>query len=160
MSAPKRTGINTTTPTDRGSFDVVSTASSEWGIDNTKAGFIVQSETFDKEPVTDTTQGQKGCVVAQLDYDIHYTLVLNVIGNGTIPEEGDLDFTYPAWKNGGTEAKWRVSKVTYQGSYNDKKKYTINCERWANWPKQTSSSTQGGGNTQGGNTQGGTTTNP
>lgn len=137
MSERKRVDINTTTPSDRGGFENITTASNEWGIDNTKSGFIVQSETFDKEPVTDTTQGQKGCVVAQLDYDIHYTLVLNVIGAGTIPQEGAVDFEYYPWKDSKDAlVKWRVSKVTYQGSYNDKKKYTINCERWANWPIQ------------------------
>ena len=72
----------------------------------------------------------------ELDYDIHYTLTLNVIGNGTLPEEGDIDFEYSAWKDDTETAKWKVQSINYQGTYNDKKKYTINCERWANWPPQ------------------------
>lgn len=131
-------------PGAAGGFTDLAKYNDEWGINNQLEGFIVQNESYTRERVTDTTQGQKGCVVAQLDYDVHYTLTLNVIGNGELPEEGDVGFQYAAWKgtmaNDATPemATWRVMSVSYQGSYNDKKKYTITCERWANWPPQSS----------------------
>ena len=137
MAKLERTDISTATvPADAAGFPTSAKYNPEWGIDNLLEGFIIQSESFNRERVTDTTQGQKGCVVAQLDYDIHYTLTLNVIGNGTLPEEGDIDFEYSAWKDDTETAKWKVQSINYQGTYNDKKKYTINCERWANWPPQ------------------------
>lgn len=104
----------------------------EWGIDNTLSGFIIQSEDITEEVITDTTQDQKGAVVSQLDYDKHWTLSLGVIGDteATLPEVGDTTFEYPA----GT--KWKVTNVTYAGSYQDKKKWTIAAERWYNFPAQ------------------------
>jgi hypothetical protein len=110
----------------------------EWGIDNTLTGFIIQSEDINEEVITDTTQDQKGAVVSQLDYDKHWTLTLNVIGDtttapvigsGTAADVGDTTFTY-----GGH--KWKVNSVQYTGSYQDKKKWVINAERWANFPAQ------------------------
>lgn len=111
----------------------------QWGITNTLSGFIVQSEDITKEAITDTTQDQKGAVVSQLDYDYHYTCTLNVIG-GTggggdksedegLPEVGDIDFEYAGHK-------WKINGVTYNGSYQDKQKFTITMERWTNFPAQ------------------------
>lgn len=47
----------------------------------------------------------------------------------TLPEVGDTTFTY-------ANAKWKVTNVTYAGSYQDKKKWTIAAERWYNFPAQ------------------------
>lgn len=105
----------------------------QWGIDNTLAGFIIQSEDYTNDLVTDTTQDQKGAVVSQLDYDHHYTCVLTVIGSGTPPTQGSIDFSWKDRENG-TAKNWKVQSVTFNGSYNDKKKYTINLERWDNFP--------------------------
>lgn len=105
----------------------------EWGIDNVLAGFIVQSEDYTNDLVTDTTQDQKGAVVSQLDYDHHYTCTLTVIGSGTPPVAGDISFSWKDKENG-TNKTWKVQNVTFNGSYNDKKKYTINLERWDNFP--------------------------
>lgn len=105
----------------------------QWGIDNTLAGFIIQSEDYTNDLVTDTTQDQKGAVVSQLDYDHHYTCTLTVIGSGTPPTQGSIDFSWKDKENG-TAKNWKVQSVTFNGSYNDKKKYTINLERWDNFP--------------------------
>ena len=112
----------------------------QWGVDNALSGWIIQSESITREAITDTTQDQKGAVVSQLDYDEHFTLTLNMIGgtggsgDGTedtkLPQVGDIDFTY-------AERKWKVTNVTYNGSYQDKKSYTVTAERWHNWPAQT-----------------------
>ena len=112
----------------------------QWGVDNTLSGWIIQSESITREAITDTTQDQKGAVVSQLDYDEHYTLTLNMIGgtggagDGTedtkLPEVGDTAFVYAG-------KKWKVTNVTYNGSYQDKKSYTVTAERWHNFPSQT-----------------------
>ena len=110
-----------------------------WGIDNSLSGWIIQSESITREAITDTTQDQKGAVVSQLDYDEHFTLTLNMIGgtggsgDGTediaLPVVGDIDFEYAG-------RKWKVTNVTYNGSYQDKKSYTVTAERWTNFPVQ------------------------
>lgn len=121
----------TTHPTNAG--DLIRT--SQWGIDAILSGFIIQDVSINEERVTDTTQDQKGAVVSQLDYDQHWTMSMNVIGgdgseNGSVGSisAGDIDFTWAGHK-------WKVTGVQYQGNYADKKKYTINAERWTNFPK-------------------------
>ena len=121
----------TTHPTNAG--DLIRT--SQWGIDAILSGFIIQDVSINEERVTDTTQDQKGAVVSQLDYDQHWTMSMNVIGgdgseNGSVGSisAGDIDFTWAGHK-------WKVTGVQYQGNYADKKKYTINAERWRNFPK-------------------------
>ena len=111
----------------------------QFGIDNTLSGWIIQSESITREAITDTTQDQKGAVVSQLDYDEHFTLTLNMIGgtggtgDGTedtkLPELGDTSFEYAG-------KKWKVTNVTYNGSYQDKKSYTLVAERWHQFPSQ------------------------
>ena len=121
-SEPSMNG--TTKPTDAGEL----IRGNEWGIDNELSGFIVQSEDIAEEVITDTTQDQKGAVVSQLDYDQHWTLTLGIIGdtNATLPAVGDTAFSYAG-------AKWKVNSVTYTGAYNDKKKWSVDCERWINF---------------------------
>lgn len=121
----------TTNPTNAGSL----IRSSQWGIDAILSGFIIQDVSINEERITDTTQDQKGAVVSQLDYDQHWTMSMNVIGgdgseNGSVGSisAGDIDFTWAGHK-------WKVTGVQYQGNYADKKKYTINAERWTNFPK-------------------------
>lgn len=109
-----------------------------WGIDCTLSGFIIQSVDFTEDRSTDQTQDQKGRVVHELDYDKHYTCTVQVIGTGTLPEVGKEDFKFLANENKVDVVKnWKVQSVTYNGSYNDKKKYTINLERWQNYPANT-----------------------
>lgn len=115
------------TPTNAGTL----IRGNEWGIDNTLSGFIVQSEDITEEVISDTTQDQKGAVVSQLDYDQHWTLTLGVIGdtNATLPQVGDITFQYGGYK-------WKVLNVTYTGTYNDKKKWSITAERYRLFPEQ------------------------
>lgn len=128
-------GTTGTLPTTAGTM--IRTA--QWGIDNTLTGWIIQSESITREAITDTTQDQKGAVVSQLDYDEHFTLTLNMIGgtggsgDGTadtaLPQVGDTTFSYAG-------NKWKVTNVTYNGSYQDKKSYTVTAERWHQFPAQ------------------------
>lgn len=130
QSEPSMNG--TTKPTDAGSL----IRGSQWGIDSTLSGFIVQDVNINEERITDTTQDQKGAVVSQLDYDKHWTGSMNVIG-GDGSETGAVGNIVPgdttfSWAGN----KWKVTSVAYQGNYADKKKYTISFERWANFPAQ------------------------
>ena len=122
----------TTVPTNAG--ELIRT--SQWGIDATLSGFIIQDVSINEERITDTTQDQKGAVVSQLDYDEHWTMSMNVIGgdgseDGSVGgiQAGDITFTWAGHK-------WKVNGVQYQGNYQDKKKYTITAERWTNFPPQ------------------------
>lgn len=131
-TSPSATTAGTTLPTNAGTL----IRSEEWGIDNLLDNCIVQSETITKEAVSDTTQDQKGAVVSQLDYDYHWTLSIDVIGdsattNASVSEAnvGDTTFTYAG-------AKWKCTGLTYTGTYNDKKKWNITGERWFNFPAQ------------------------
>lgn len=108
-----------------------------WGINEVLSGFIIQSEDYTEDRSTDQTQDQKGRVVYDLDYDRHYTCTLQVIGNGTLPTVGDTTFSWKESPAASTKKNWKVQSVNYNGSYNDKKKYTINLERWQNYPANT-----------------------
>ena len=123
----------TTKPTDAGTL----VRGSQWGIDATLSGFIIQDVSISEERITDTTQDQKGAVVSQLDYDAHWTMSMNVIG-GDGSETGAVGSIVPgdtsfSWAG----SSWKVTSVTFQGNYADKKKYTIAAERWTNFPAST-----------------------
>lgn len=109
----------------------------QWGIDHTLSGFIVQSEDYNEDRMTDQTQDQKGRVVYDLDYDRHWTCTLQVIGAGTLPTVGSTTFNWYLSAGNDTKVNWKVQSINYNGSYNDKKKYTINLERWQNYPTST-----------------------
>ena len=111
----------------------------EWGIDNTLADCIIQSENITEEAITDQTQDQKGAVVSELDYDHHWALSLTLLcdsesapitGTGSAFDVGDTTFTY-----GAHGEKWKVKTVAYPGSYNAKKQYVVTAERWTDFPK-------------------------
>lgn len=111
-----------------------------WGIDNTpESGIlgskvIIQSESITQEDITDDTQDQKGAVVNRLTYDRHYTLNLTFLtdyelssGSSLDGKSGTNNFVYAGYT-------WFINSITYNGSYNAKKSYTLNAERYQNWP--------------------------
>lgn len=123
-----------TTPTNAGEL----IRAAEWGIEDVISSAIVQSVNITEEVITDTTQDQKGAVVSQLDYDRHWTMSMELIGDsgvlgtgeapstsGIVP--GNITFEY----NG---HNWKVTSFAYTGTYNDKHKYTMSAERWTNFP--------------------------
>lgn len=123
---------NATHPTTAGTL----IRTSQWGIDSTLSGYIIQDVSINEERITDTTQDQKGATVSQLDYDKHWTCSLTVIG-GTGVEDGDHPLTdiLPGDTAFTFASKtWKVQNVTFNGTYNDKKRYTINLERWTHFP--------------------------
>ena len=127
---------NSTLPTNAGSM----IRGNQWGIDNLLSNWIIQSEDISRSVITDPTQDQKGALVSELDYDETWSLVLNVIGgtggegdlteDTALPQVGDTTFSY-------ANHKWKVDGVSYQGSFADKKKYTITAHRNKNFPAQT-----------------------
>lgn len=124
-------------PTDAGK--AITDQNAEWGIDSSFNMYIIQSEDLNSELVTDQTTDQKNRVVSELDYDKHWTLTLQVIGAGKYDKKpGDVISYRPAI---GTEfpqaVNWKIRSITYNGSYNDKKKYTFTLERWTNFPAST-----------------------
>lgn len=132
QSEPSMNG--TTMPNNAGAIPSGAT----WGIDNLLTNAIIQSESIQEEDVVDDTQDQKGAMVNRLSYDRHWTLDLTFITNqmkstgelsANIAQSGQYDFTY-----GGH--KWFVNNVTYNGSYNGKKQYSLTAERWINYPAQ------------------------
>ena len=121
-------------PTDAGQL----IRKEEWGIDNALANCIIQTENVTEDRSTDTTYDQKGAVASQLDYDKHWTLQLDVIGDSALlpftgdssaADVGDIAFNY-----GGHN--WKLQSCAYTGSYQDKKKYVLNAERWMWFPDQ------------------------
>lgn len=123
---------NATHPTTAGTL----IRTGQWGIDSTLSGYIIQDVSINEERITDTTQDQKGATVSQLDYDSHWTCSLTVIG-GTGAEDGDHPLTdiLPGDTSFTFAGKtWKVQNVTFNGTYNDKKRYTINLERWKHFP--------------------------
>lgn len=125
------------TPSDAGSQ--ITDANSEWGIDSSLSGSIIQSEDLNSELVTDQTQDQYGRVVSELDYDKHWTCTLQVIGAGELTHKpGDVLSYQPKMGKEFTSAvNWKIRSIAYNGSYNDKKKYTYTLERWSNFPSAT-----------------------
>jgi len=76
-------------------------------------------------------------MIYDLDYDRHFTCTLQVIGNGALTGTLSVGSTSFSWRQSpalSAPVNWKVQSVTYNGSYNDKKKYTINLERWQHYP--------------------------
>ena len=65
---------------------------------------------------------------------MHYSCTLTVVGSGTLPVVGSIDFQFPIDDIGGAAKNWKVMSVVENGSFQDKKKYTISLERYTNFP--------------------------
>ena len=107
----------------------------EYGIDAVLSGYIIQHVSISKSRTSDDTYDQKNALVSQLDVDERWDMSMTVIGgsdeDATLAglEVGDITFTW----NG---KKWKVNSCTYNGTYNDKKSYSITAFRTTNFPKQ------------------------
>lgn len=121
----------TTTPSGAGSI----IRDAQWGIDAVLSGYIIQNIRTDHQRVYDVTYDQKGAEVSELDYDEQWTMEMEVIGgNGNEDGEltgydvGDINIEW----NG---HNWKCRGVQYNGTYNDKKRYTLQLFRCANFPE-------------------------
>ena len=124
----------TTLPTNAGEL----IRGDEWGIDNTLADCIIQSESITETVTSDDTQDQKGALVSQLDYDKRWDLSLTILcdsakapvtGDSSAFSVGDTTFAYAGHK-------WKLTSIQYTGSYNAKKQYSLTGFRTVNFPAQ------------------------
>ena len=111
----------------------------QYGIDFLFPGYIVQSATITQSVNEDITQDQKNSIVSRLDLDHIYDATVEVIGgsteDGTLSasggniEVGDIAYNFAGHN-------WKVTGVTYNGSFQDKKRYTVQLQRSTNFPAQ------------------------
>ena len=121
-----------TTPTDAGTL----IRDSQWGIDATLSGYIIQNVSVSKTRLYDETYDQKNSLVSELDTDEQWTASMTVIGG-----DGNEDATIPGITVGDTAfefngKKWKVRSCTYNGTYNDKKSWSLELFRSTNFPAQ------------------------
>ena len=121
-----------TTPTDAGTL----IRDSQWGIDATLSGYIIQNVSVSKTRLYDETYDQKNSLVSELDTDEQWTASMTVIGG-----DGNEDATIPGITVGDTafefnRKKWKVRSCTYNGTYNDKKSWSLELFRSTNFPAQ------------------------
>lgn len=107
----------------------------QYGIDAILEGYIIQNVSISKSRTSDDTYDQKNALVSQLDVDERWDGSMTVIGgsdeDATLDniDVGDTAFTW----NG---KKWKITNVSYQGTYNDKKSYSVSFFRTTNFPAQ------------------------
>lgn len=111
----------------------------QYGIDFLFPGYIVQSATITQSVNEDITQDQKNSIVSRLDLDHIYDATVEVIGgsteDGTLSssggniEVGDIAYSFAGHN-------WKVTGVTYNGSFQDKKRYTVTLQRSTNFPAE------------------------
>ena len=111
----------------------------QYGIDFLFPGYIVQSATITQSVNEDITQDQKNSIVSRLDLDHIYDATVEVIGgsteDGTLSasggniEVGDIAYNFAGHN-------WKVQSITYNGSFQDKKRYTVTLQRSTNFPAE------------------------
>ena len=111
----------------------------QYGIDFLFPGFIVQSATITQSVNEDITQDQKNSIVSRLDLDHIYDATVEVIGgsteDGTLSSSGgNIEVGDSAYNFAGHN--WKVVGITYNGSFQDKKRYTVSLSRSSNYPPE------------------------
>ena len=111
----------------------------QYGIDFLFPGYIVHSATITQSVNEDITQDQKNSIVSRLDLDHIYDATVEVIGgsteDGTLSssggniEVGDIAYNFAGHN-------WKVKGVTYNGSFQDKRRYTVSLQRSTNFPPE------------------------
>ena len=109
----------------------------QYGIDFLFPGFIVQSASITQSVNDDITYDQKNAIVSRLDLDHIYDATVEVIGGSS--EDGTLSATTGEIQVGDIAYNfaghnWKVTGVTYNGSFQDKKRYSVTLQRSTNYP--------------------------
>ncbi len=110
------------------------------GISNTLAGFVVESEEFSEAPVQEDFDDQTGARADEKVYDTRVDLTLTVYGKTA---EADIEGVLTDIANSGGKSvtyaskKWKVDTCREAGSYNGRRRWTINAHRFDNFPPQT-----------------------
>ena len=109
----------------------------QYGIDFLFPGFIVQSASITQSVNDDITYDQKNAIVSRLDLDHIYDATVEVIGGSS--EDGTLSATTGEIQVGDIAYNfaghdWKVTQVQYNGSFQDKKRYSVTLQRSTNYP--------------------------
>lgn len=109
----------------------------QYGIDFLFPGFIVQSASITQSVNDDITYDQKNSIVSRLDLDHIYDATVEVIGgsseDGTLSSTtGEIQVGDIAYNFAGHD--WKVTSVQYNGSFQDKKRYSVTLQRSTNYP--------------------------
>ena len=108
------------------------------GIANTLAGFVVESENIDEEPVQEDFDDQSGARADEVVYDTRKTLELTVYGasasasappTAAIAGSGGRSITYAG-------EVWKVDSIREAGTYNGRRRWTVRAHRYDNFPPQ------------------------
>lgn len=110
----------------------------QYGIDSLMPGFIIQSVSINHTANEDITYDQKNSIVSRLDLDHIYDATVEVIGgsseDGTLSADGGATIEVGDIAYGFAGHDWKVIGVTYTGSFQDKKRYSVSLQRSTNYP--------------------------
>lgn len=109
------------------------------GITNTLSGFVVESEGFDTKPIQEDFDDQIGARADERVYDTEETLDLTVYGKTA---SADIDDVLADIAGSGGKSityagkKWKVNSCKEAGTYNGKRRWTIQAHKRDNFPPQ------------------------
>lgn len=108
----------------------------QYGIDALLSGYIIQNVSNSKARVYDETYSQKNSLISELDTDEQWTLTMEVIGG-----DGSEQCELPGIVVGQTDLEWddhlwKVRSCVFNGTYNDKKRYSLELFRSTNFPQE------------------------
>ena len=116
------------------------------GIQNTLSGFVVESETFTETPQQEDFDDQQGARADERVFDTRTDLELTIYGAnaeadaaniGTAHASGGKVFTYAG-------SNWKIDTIKEAGTYNSRRRWTINAHKFDNFPAQGTSQGTGG----------------
>lgn len=103
------------------------------GIQNTLAGYVVETENITPADRSEEVPDQNGAIADEISYDKRTDLRLTVrsatTGKTAPATAGSASFQY-------ADAKWKVDSVEEAGSYNGLRRWNIVAHRYTNYPAQ------------------------
>lgn len=103
------------------------------GIQNTLAGYVVETESIAPADRSEEVPDQKGAVADEISYDIRTDLRLTVrsatTGTTAPATAGSTSFAYAG-------SKWKVDGCEEAGSYNGLRRWNITAHKYTNFPAQ------------------------
>lgn len=107
-------------------------ANSPRGIQNTLAGFVVESENITPTDRSEEVPDQNGAIADEISYDTRTDLRLTVrsatTGKNPPTTAGNAGFNYAG-------SKWKVDSVEEAGSYNGLRRWNVNAHKYEKYPK-------------------------
>ena len=111
------------------------------GIANTLTGFVVESENITETPQQEDFDDQNGARADERVFDTRVDLELTVYGASSsattppttaISNSGGKTIAYASHN-------WKVDSIKEAGTYNGRRRWTINAHRYDNFPAQPTS---------------------